>query len=302
MSNLSINVQVGVTPPSNATANGPSLSVSAWKASLFIRNPARSTSVPAGSADSTQTTDASGNATFTGLSSVDYWILVIDARGINNWFPCPAARVGGADPFVCTIPWSTPTNVTAPADDRGGDTIGNRTNQGLWSPRTHFHELGTPAASPNPFTARFRIDDSGGTGQDSQLDQNTTPFLFSGLFRYFAQLTTSILHITGAREWLPVVTWPTFSTYDNPFNMVWNAYVQDVGLSNIIIVSYSDLGVVPVSGADHGPTSWSSSNVTFSSGTDLSVQNIDQSIRAAGAVNGYVVKLSVQAFGGPLHV
>lgn len=176
MSNLSINVQVGNTPPATGTTNGPGLTVQAWKASLFLRNPARSQGVPAGSPDSTGTTDGSGNATFTGLSSVNYWILVIDARGVTNWFPVQAVRIGGADVFVCTIPWSTPTSVTSPLDDRGGDTQGGRTNQGLFAPRTHIHQIpAAPASGLGKLIFQATLAHGGGTGVTWQSGGGSIP-------------------------------------------------------------------------------------------------------------------------------
>ena len=139
MSNLAVQVQV-------AGAAGTGLTASVWPAgSFWAPPPGRGTIVPATSPTATGTTDGSGDVTLTGLSSVNYWLVVVDARSVTNWFFVSAPYVGGGT-YQANIPWSTPTSVTSPVDVRGGDTLGpnGNTSKGPWCPLLHVHEI--PAA------------------------------------------------------------------------------------------------------------------------------------------------------------
>ena len=131
MSNLAVNVVVDGSP-------GTGLTVSVYASSLFFGNPQRGHAVPNSAAAATGTTDGSGDVTLTGLSVESYQLVVVDARGVNNWFPVGSGYVGGA--YTATIPWSTPVNATAPVSI-GGDTPGGSTLSAPWAQREHFHAL-----------------------------------------------------------------------------------------------------------------------------------------------------------------
>jgi hypothetical protein len=140
MSNLAVHVAVN-------GANGTGLAVSIYPQSNFVYQPQRGNPPPNATATATGTTDGSGNVTLTGLSAVAYQLMVVDARGVNNWFGVPAGYVGGS--YTAIIPWSTPTAVTKSVST-GGDTPG-RTPDNPSNPfplRSHFHELGSSALNP----------------------------------------------------------------------------------------------------------------------------------------------------------
>ena len=131
MSTLAVTVNV-------AGAAGTALVVQAYPQTDFSLHPSRGFGPPNAAATATGTTDGSGNVTLTGLSTVAYELLVVDARGVNNWFFVPASYIGLS--FTATIPWTTPTSVTEPVST-GGDTPGGPFVSAPWAQQGHFHEV-----------------------------------------------------------------------------------------------------------------------------------------------------------------
>jgi hypothetical protein len=80
----SLYVQVNSLP--NVYTNA-SLTVDAWLASSFVRNPSGQQLPLTGSAASSTTTSGTGLATLAGLTSATpYWVRVIDTLGYFHWF------------------------------------------------------------------------------------------------------------------------------------------------------------------------------------------------------------------------
>lgn len=136
MSTLAVTVKV-------AGVAAAGLTVSAYPNSVFPLHPQRNMKPPNQAATATGTTNGSGQVTLTGLSAVAYQLLVVDARGVNNWFPVAASYVGGS--YTAIIRWTTPTNVTKKVSF-WGDTPGGSAVQDPWAMREHFHEV--PATPP----------------------------------------------------------------------------------------------------------------------------------------------------------
>jgi len=80
----SLYVQVNMLP--NFYTNS-GLTVDAWLASSFVRNPSGQQLPLSGSPASTTTTSSTGLATLTGLTSgTPYWLRVIDTLGYFHWY------------------------------------------------------------------------------------------------------------------------------------------------------------------------------------------------------------------------
>lgn len=80
----------------NGYAAGTDLLVGAYPKADFVQNPKERTALPPYAATATATTDGSGNAEITGLSSTtDYWVVVRDVDG-NHWFYVPQGRLGNS--------------------------------------------------------------------------------------------------------------------------------------------------------------------------------------------------------------
>lgn len=82
MSTLVVNVNI---LPNIFTNVG--LTVDAWLASGFLRNPSGQTLPPVAGPAATTSTDDSGSASLADLDSADpYWVRVIDPNGYFHWF------------------------------------------------------------------------------------------------------------------------------------------------------------------------------------------------------------------------
>jgi hypothetical protein len=80
-----LNVVVNCLPSNPYTSAG--LTVNAWLATDFVRNPSGQQAPPSGSPASTTTTGVGGTGVLTGLSSgTPYWLQVIDQLGYYHWF------------------------------------------------------------------------------------------------------------------------------------------------------------------------------------------------------------------------
>lgn len=124
-SDLYISVQV-------AGEAGSGLLCQAFKSADFVTSPQHAAVVPATSPIGIAITDGSGDAEFTGLTDdLNYWVQVVDARGVNNWFYVGTAYLNNSSGsrFVCTIPWTTPTNVTQPISTGGDTRVGQSLRQ-----------------------------------------------------------------------------------------------------------------------------------------------------------------------------
>jgi hypothetical protein len=117
----------------------PGLAISIYPTTDFIRLPQRTGAAP----NATPTATGVSGGTLSGLSAVDYQLLVVDARGVNNWFHVPASYVGGS--YTATVPWTTPTSVTRPVST-GGDTPGGTSLASPWAQREHIHEVFIPSS------------------------------------------------------------------------------------------------------------------------------------------------------------
>lgn len=129
MSNLYISARY------NGYHVGESLPCAAYLATDFVQYPKDRSPVPHQAAVNTQTTDSSGNAEFTGLStSSNYWVMVQDNDG-NHWTYVMGNRVGNSsgDRVVCTwtraaVPAPTVQQITS---EDGSVTIDPPDGQGI---------------------------------------------------------------------------------------------------------------------------------------------------------------------------
>lgn len=130
MSTLAVSVVVAGSP-------GAGLTVAAYKASLFPTNPQRRHTAPNSAPDGSGITDGTGAVTLSGLSAVAYNLVIVDARGVPNWFPVSAAYVGGS--YTAVINWTTPPHTTSPVSS-GGDTPGGPLLRAAWAQKNHRHD------------------------------------------------------------------------------------------------------------------------------------------------------------------
>ncbi len=142
MSALAVTVTVNGSP-------GAGLSVAAYPQSLYATNPQRGHALPSVAPDGSGITDSGGAVTLSGLSAVDYQLVVVDARGVANWVPVSGAYVGGS--FAAAIQWTTPATTTAPVST-GGDTPGGTALTSPWAQREHVHQTFAGPVQRNSLT------------------------------------------------------------------------------------------------------------------------------------------------------
>lgn len=165
-----LTVQVSLLP--NVYSN-VGLTVKAWLASSFIRHPTGQDVGISGAATATATTNSSGTASLTGLTTgTAYWIQVIDPLGYFHWYQWSA---------TLAIPGTLQANVNMPGDIAIG----------LLGP------MG-PTGSPGPTGATGATGATGPAGPNYTVNSVTTTTTAQNLNAYEANASGGAFTITSA--------------------------------------------------------------------------------------------------------